>query len=53
MARSSAIASVLAALLAASWPAAAPAATATSISLHSDPGDFIGQVSSGCSIPAT
>jgi hypothetical protein len=43
MARSSAIASVLAALLAASWPAAAPAATATSISLYSDPGDFIGQ----------
>ena len=40
MARSLAIATVVASLL---WPAAAHAATTTSISLYSDPVDFIGQ----------
>ena len=41
--RSLAIATLLASLLAPSLPAAARAATTTSISLYSDPGDFIGQ----------
>ena len=43
MVRALAIATVLASLLASSLPAAARAATTTSISLYSDPGDFIGQ----------
>ena len=41
--RSSAIAAVLALVLLSWWPAAARGATATSISLYSDPSDFIGQ----------